>query len=105
MDSFDPILFPFVLDGIRDDERESYEAYLEQVRLEEMEKEKDPRLMRYVPKSKIEAISTAWVDSDGMWIILNEGWNADRMDSNCRTIHEDYIKDLKWQIAGIRKVK
>lgn len=63
----------------------------------------DARIMKYVPKSKKEAISQAWVDSDGMWIILKDGWNADRMDQNCRVIHEDTVKWLRWQIAGIRK--
>ena len=68
-----------------------------------MTKEKDARIMKYIPKSKIDAVSTAWIDDDGMWIILKEGWSADRMDSNCRTIHEEYIKDLRYQIAGIAK--
>lgn len=64
----------------------------------------DKRIMKYVPKTKREAIYDAWEDSDGMWIMLKEGWNADRMDYNCRTIHEDTIKELRYQIAGIRKV-
>lgn len=62
------------------------------------------QIMKYVPKSKKEAISDAWKDSDGIWIILKDGWNADRMDSNCRVIHEDYISDLRYQIAGIKKI-
>lgn len=61
-------------------------------------------IMMYVPKSKREAIKEAWTDEDGMWIVLKEGWNADRTDAECRTIHEDNIKDLRYQIAGIRKV-
>ena len=64
----------------------------------------EPKIMKYVPKSKIEAIKDAWIDDDGMWIVLKEGWNADRTDAECRTIHEDNIKDLRYQIAGIRKV-
>ena len=62
------------------------------------------KILSYVPKSKKEAISDAWSDDDGIWIILKPGWNADRMDSNCRVIHEDYIKDLRFQIAGIARV-
>lgn len=65
----------------------------------------DARIMRYVPKSKHEAISDAYADCDGYWICLNDGWNASRMDSSCRTIHEDTIRDLKYQIAGIERIK
>jgi hypothetical protein len=61
-------------------------------------------LMKYIPKSKREAIRDIFHDSDGYWIFLKEGWNADRMDSECRVIHEDFISDLRYQIAGIRKV-
>lgn len=63
------------------------------------------RIMRYVPMYKREAIKTAWTDDDGYWIVLKEGWNADRMDFNCRTIHEDTIKELKYQISGINRRK
>ena len=62
------------------------------------------KIMKYVPKSKIEAIKDAWIDDDGMWIVVKTNWNADRMDSCCHTIHEDTIKDLRYQIAGIRKL-
>ena len=64
----------------------------------------ESKIMKYVPKSKTEAIEEAWIDCDGMWIVLKDGWNADRMDSNCHTIHEDTIKDLRYQVAGIRKI-
>lgn len=64
---------------------------------------KDERIMKYIPKSKHEGIADAFIDSDGMWIFLKDGWNADRMDVKCHVIHEDYIKDLRWQISGIRK--
>lgn len=59
------------------------------------------RIMRYVPKNKKNAINDAWRDDDGYWIILNDGWNADRMDFRCHTIHEDNIPELRYQIAGI----
>ena len=65
----------------------------------------DKSLLRYVPKSKHVSISQMWRDEDGIWVILRPGWNADRTDMNCRTIHEDTIKDLRYQIAGIVKVK
>lgn len=66
--------------------------------------EKDQKIMKYVPSSKKDSIRSAWKDGDGMWIVLNDGWNADRTDARCRTIHEDTLKDLRYQIAGIRKM-
>lgn len=62
------------------------------------------QLLKMVPKSKQEAIQDAFEDSDGMWIYLKPGWNADRMDWDCRVIHEDTIAQLRYQIAGIRRV-
>lgn len=64
---------------------------------------KEQKIMKYVPANKKNSIRAAWEDEDGLWIMLNEGWNADRMDSCCRTIHEDTIKELRYQIAGIMK--
>jgi len=62
------------------------------------------KIMNYIPKSKIEAVSDAYKDEDGYWICLNEGWEASRTDSGCRAIHEDTIKELRYQIAGIQRV-
>ena len=62
-------------------------------------------IIDYVPKTKREAVRDAYKDEDGYWICLNEGWEATRTDSGCRTIHEDTIADLKYQIAGIQKVE
>lgn len=61
----------------------------------------DDRILRYVPKSKQKAVRACWHDSDGYWIELHEGYNADRMDWHCHTIHEDTIAELRYQIAGI----
>ncbi len=60
-------------------------------------------LLKYVPLSKRDSVRDAYVDCDGYWICLNEGWEASRMDAGCRTIHEDTISDLRYQISGIRK--
>lgn len=65
---------------------------------------KDEKIMRYIPKYKHRAIKSCWKDSDGYWIILNEGFNADNMDWNCRTIHEDTIYELRYQISGISDI-
>lgn len=61
-------------------------------------------IINYVPASKREAVRDAYQDQDGYWICLREGWEASRTDAGCRTIHEDTIADLKYQIGGIRKV-
>jgi hypothetical protein len=62
-------------------------------------------IIDYIPKTKREAIRDAYRDEDGYWVCLNEGWEATRTDSGCRTIHEDTIADLKYQIAGIQRVE
>lgn len=62
------------------------------------------KIMKYVPKSKVDGIEDAWEDIDGMWIVVKPNWNADRMDTCCHTIHEDNVRELRWQITGIRKL-
>lgn len=61
------------------------------------------QIMRYIPKSKLEAVSDAFHDEDGLWIYLKDGWEASRMDRGCHVIHEDTVKELRYQIAGIRR--
>lgn len=76
---------------------------------EEMTRE---QIMRMIPKAKKDAVYDAWEDSDGIWIMLKEGWNADGMDDECRTIHcggddEPLARtkqDLREQIRMIRKL-
>ena len=64
------------------------------------------QVWKYIPKSKTEAIEEIEIDWDGSaWIYLKEGWNADRMDDYCHTIHEKTVADLKFQIAGIKPCK
>lgn len=65
---------------------------------------KDQMIMKYIPKTKHEAIRECFRDSDGYWIYLNDGWNADRMDSDCRVIAEDTISQLRYQISGISRL-
>ena len=60
---------------------------------------------KYIPKSKRSAVREIWKNSDGYWITLNIGWVAERTDSNARAIHEWTIKDLRYQIAGIKKIE
>lgn len=61
-------------------------------------------IMKYIPKTKRTAIYDAWEDDDGYWILLNDGWNADRMDWLSATIHENDLKELRYQIGGIHKI-
>ena len=65
----------------------------------------DKSIMKYIPKSKHDGIADCFRDEDGIWIWLKDGWNADRMDSECHVICEDTIKELRWQIGGIHKVE
>ena len=64
----------------------------------------DNRILKYIPKSKRAAIRDCYkTDYDGYWIILNEGWEASNTDAGCRTISQDTIAELRYQISGIRK--
>jgi hypothetical protein len=69
-----------------------------------IERELDPKILKYVPKSKQDAILEAYHDNDGYWIILKDEYHASRFDRGCHTIHEDDIKHLRYQIAGIEKL-
>lgn len=64
----------------------------------------DERILKYVPQKKKEAVADAFKDSDGYWIFLKDGLEASNMDSGCHTIHEDTIKELRYQIGGISKL-
>lgn len=72
--------------------------------MSEMQIKKDPAILNYVSPKKLESIKECYHDEDGYWIILNEGWEASNMDSGCKTIHEDTVKQLRYQISGIRKI-
>lgn len=64
----------------------------------------DERILKYIPQKKREAVVDAFKDSDGYWIFLRDGWEASNMDSGCHIIHEDTIKELRYQISGIIRV-
>lgn len=70
------------------------------------DKQMSNKILKYVPASKLSAISDAFEDEDGMWIYLKDGWYASRMDGYnvCHVIHEDTIQQLRYQIAGIKHV-
>lgn len=73
----------------------------------------EKQVWKMIPKSKQPAIRDLFIDSDGIWIALEKGWNADGMDYPARLIHcgedenddaPDVIADLKYQISEIRKL-
>ena len=72
--------------------------------MSEMQIKKDPAILNYFTAKKLEAVEECYHDEDGYWIILKEGWEASNMDSGCRTIHEDTIKQLRYQISGIQQI-
>lgn len=59
-----------------------------------------------------EAIKEVYEDQDGIWIILNEGYEARNMDRGCRTIHcggddepwDRTVEDLRYQLHGVCKL-
>lgn len=69
---------------------------------------KEPKIMRYIPKSKQSAVKEAWIEDSlcsecrcSYWIHLNEGWHFSRLDEGARLVSQDTIADLRYQIAGI----
>lgn len=58
------------------------------------------QMMKYVPKSKREAIKDAWTDSDGYWMTINDGWET---IDGCHVIHEYRIIELRQCIREIRR--
>lgn len=61
-------------------------------------------ISKYIPKKlyKAGAIQDAFVDSDGYWIWLNDGWYSYDAADDCGMVHEYTIKDLKCAIKQIR---
>ena len=62
-------------------------------------------LWRYIPKKLHIAVADCNTDFDGYWIWLDEGWSAYDHGSDCGTIHEYNIKDLKEAIKTISKTQ
>lgn len=54
----------------------------------------DARYMKYIPKKHKDKVKALWKDSDGIWLILKNGWGTTTMGEDCHTIHEDTIPDL-----------
>lgn len=74
--------------------------------------QKDPRIMKYVPRIKRSAIQSAWIEEPlcddhecSYWIQLKEGYHFANYDTGARTVSQDTIPDLRYQIEGIEAYK
>lgn len=54
---------------------------------------------KYIPKKHQDKIDDFYRDIDGCWLILKDGYVS--ITTECSTIHEDTIKDIKHQIKTI----
>ncbi len=62
-------------------------------------------IWRYIPKKLMGCIEDAYINDDGYWIYLAEGYTAYDGGSDSSTIHEYMIADLREAIKSIRKVE
>ena len=51
-------------------------------------------ILNYIPKRAWPAVSDAWQDSDGYWVMLREGWHVKDYFAE-HTIHEDTLAEVK----------
>jgi hypothetical protein len=56
-------------------------------------------ISKYLPKKHQEKVEDFYSDIDGCWLILKEGYVS--TTTECSTIHEDNIKDIKKQFKTI----
>lgn len=68
--------------------------------------------MQHVPKTKRNAIQSAWIEEPlcddhecSYWIQLKEGYHFANYDTGARTVAQDTITDLRYQIEGIEAYK
>lgn len=63
----------------------------------------DPIMWKYVPKKYRPVISGLWRDSDGIWMMLKDGWeNGD----GGQTFHEGTFKEVLIRLRhDMRKVR
>lgn len=54
---------------------------------------------KYIPKKHQEKVEDFYSDIDGCWLILKEGYVS--TITECSTIHENNIKDIKKQLKTI----
>lgn len=51
-------------------------------------------ILNYIPKRALAAVSDAWQDSDGYWVMIREGWHVKDYFAE-HTIHEDSLEEIK----------
>ena len=59
-------------------------------------------ILNYITKRALPAISDAWHDSDGYWVMLREGWHVEDYFAE-HTIHEDTLAEIKAVAKNIVK--
>lgn len=61
-------------------------------------------ISKLIPSGLTEAVDEWYVNSDGYWLYVKEGWTAyDGGSDVCHTIHEYTVEDLKSAIKTIRR--
>ena len=60
-------------------------------------------IWKYIPDRLDDAVDSAYVDGDGYWIYLNDGYTAYDGGEACGIIHTYTVSDLKEDIKTIRK--
>ena len=60
-------------------------------------------LWAYIPKKKYDAVRVAYVDTDGYWAYLEQGYTAYDGGEDCGVIHDYNITDFKESIKTVRK--
>lgn len=59
-------------------------------------------ILNYIPKRALPAISDAWHDSDGYWVMIREGWHVKDYFAE-HTIHEDTLDEIREVAKNIVK--
>ena len=59
-------------------------------------------ILSVIPKKALPAISDAWHDDDGYWVMIREGWHVKDYYAE-RVIHEDTLDEIKTVAKNIVK--
>lgn len=51
-------------------------------------------ILSCIPRRALAAVSDAYHDEDGYWVMLREGWHVDGYFAE-RTIHEDTLEEVR----------
>lgn len=63
-------------------------------------------LLNWIPKRYHAAISDVYLDDDGIWVCIREGWKCDETVCGAeRTIHEDTLEAVLQCVKTIKRDK